>query len=46
MVLIDVQPTAISFYQKYGMKMIRDSEVGILMGIRTKDIPRYFEGKK
>ena len=45
-VLIDVKPAALHFYKKYGMKMIRDSVEGIIMGIRTKDIPRYFEGKK
>jgi len=41
-VLIDVKPTAKSFYEKYGMRMIKESLDEILMGLRTKDIPKYF----
>lgn len=41
-ILIDVKPTAKNFYEKYGMKLIKESENEILMGLRTKDIPKHF----
>lgn len=41
-VLIDVKPSAKGFYQKYGMKMIKDEDDEVLMGMRTKDIPKHF----
>ncbi len=41
-VLIDVKPEAKGFYEKYGMRLLGESTDHLLMGMRTKDIPRYF----
>jgi len=34
-VVIDVKPAAKDFYEKYGMRMIKDEDGEILMGIRN-----------
>lgn len=41
-VLIDAKKDAVKFYEKYGLKLIKASDTEYLMGIRSKDIPKYF----
>jgi hypothetical protein len=41
-ILIDAKGSAKDFYKKYGIEVIKESEDMLLMGLRTKDIPKHF----